>query len=34
MGSTVLIFWEKDFVELENIINNKVRFGDIVATIK
>ncbi|MEA2017234.1 MAG: phosphatidylserine decarboxylase [Campylobacterota bacterium] len=34
MGSTVLMFWEKDMVELENIVNNKVRFGDIIATVK
>jgi phosphatidylserine decarboxylase len=34
MGSTVLMFWQKDMVELENIINNKVRFGDIIANIK
>ncbi len=34
MGSTVLMFWEKDMVELENLVNNKVRFGDIVATVK
>ncbi|MEA3289887.1 MAG: phosphatidylserine decarboxylase [Campylobacterota bacterium] len=34
MGSTVLVFWEKDFVELENKINTKVRFGEIAATVK
>ncbi len=34
MGSTVLMFWEKDMVSLENLVNNKVRFGDIVATVK
>jgi phosphatidylserine decarboxylase len=34
MGSTVLIFFEKDFVELENIQNQKVRFGQNIATIK
>ncbi len=34
MGSTVLLFWEKDMVELENLVNNKVSFGDIVATVK
>jgi len=31
MGSTVLLFWEKDMVELENIINTKVHFSDIIA---
>jgi len=34
MGSTVLVFWEKDMVELENLINNHVRFSQIVATSK
>ena len=34
MGSTVLIFWEKDMVELENIINNKVKFTQKIASIK
>ncbi len=33
MGSTVLVFWEKDMVELENLINTHVRFGDVVATV-
>ena len=33
MGSTVLTFWEKDMVKLENNINTKVRFGDIISTI-
>jgi len=33
MGSTVLLFWEKDMAELENIINTKVRFGDCISTI-
>lgn len=32
MGSTVLLFWEKDMVTLENSINTKVRFGDRIAT--
>lgn len=31
MGSTVVILWEKDFVRLENLENNKVRFGSIIA---
>ncbi|MGB5867616.1 MAG: phosphatidylserine decarboxylase [Arcobacteraceae bacterium] len=33
MGSTVLLFWEKDMVKLENNINTKVRFGDVISTI-
>ncbi|MEA2049680.1 MAG: phosphatidylserine decarboxylase [Campylobacterota bacterium] len=33
MGSTVLLFWEKEMVELENLLNKKVRFGDIIATV-
>jgi len=33
MGSTVLMFWEKDMVELDNIINTKVRFGDVISRI-
>jgi len=32
MGSTVLLFWEKDMISLNNIINTKVRFSDIIAT--
>jgi len=31
MGSTVLLFWEKDMVHLENIINTKIRFGDAIS---
>lgn len=34
MGSTVLVFWEQDIVKLKNIVNSKVRFGDVVATVK
>lgn len=34
MGSTVLLFWEKDTVELENLENQKVRFTDVIATFK
>jgi phosphatidylserine decarboxylase len=34
MGSTVLIFWEKDMVELEEIKDTKVRFTDIIAKLK
>jgi len=33
MGSTVLMFWEKDMVTLDNIINTKVRFGDVISRI-
>jgi len=33
MGSTVLMFWEKDMVSLENNINTKVRFGDVISRI-
>lgn len=32
MGSTVLMFWEKDMVNIENLVNKKVRFGDIIAS--
>lgn len=31
MGSTIVIFWENNFVELENLINKKVRFSDTIA---
>ncbi|MBI3873757.1 MAG: phosphatidylserine decarboxylase [Arcobacter sp.] len=34
MGSTVLIFWEKDMVELEDLLDTKVEFTDIIARIK
>jgi hypothetical protein len=34
MGSTVLVFWEKDMVTLENLEDTKVRFTDIIATLK
>jgi phosphatidylserine decarboxylase len=30
MGSTVLMMWEKDMVELKNLVNHKVSFGTIV----
>jgi phosphatidylserine decarboxylase len=33
MGSTVLLFWEKDMVELEELENQKVRFGDIICKV-
>lgn len=32
MGSTILMFWEKDMVELENLLNKKVKFGDIISS--
>lgn len=31
MGSTVLLFWEKELVSLENKLNKKVRFGETIA---
>lgn len=31
MGSTVVMLWEENFVRLENLENNKVRFGSITA---
>jgi len=34
MGSTLLVFWEKDMVELKNLLNNHVQFSEIVATTK
>lgn len=33
MGSTVLMIWEKDFVNLENLVNTKVNFGTIVSKV-
>ncbi len=33
MGSTVLLFWEKNMVNIKDLLNQKVKFGDIVATI-
>lgn len=33
MGSTVLVFWEKDMVELEMLENQKVRFSQKIATV-
>lgn len=33
MGSTVVILWEKDFVSLENLLNQNVKFGQKIATI-
>ncbi len=34
MGSTVLMMWEKDMVDLKNLVNHKVSFGNIVAVNK
>jgi len=34
MGSTVLMFWEKDMVELKDLQDQKVKFGDIIAEVK
>ena len=31
MGSTVVMIWEKDSVEIENLLNNDVRFGQKIA---
>ena len=33
MGSTVLLFWEKDMVSLEELVNKKVNFTDTISTI-
>jgi phosphatidylserine decarboxylase len=34
MGSTVLLFWEKDMVEIESLINQPVRFTQVIANLK
>ncbi len=34
MGSTVLMFWEKNMVSLENLVNQKVNFGTIISNLK
>jgi phosphatidylserine decarboxylase len=34
MGSTVVMLWEKDFVNLENLVDHKVKFGNIIAHYK
>ena len=34
MGSTVLVFWEKDMVDLKSLIDTKIRFGDTIATLQ
>ncbi len=33
MGSTVLLFWENDMVELTNLLDTSVRFGEVIATL-
>jgi len=32
MGSTIVMIWEKDFVKLENLLNQNVKFGQKIAT--
>ena len=32
MGSTVVMIWEENFVNLKNLENKKVRFGSIIAS--
>lgn len=34
MGSTIVMLWEEDSIELENLLNQKVKFGQKVATVK
>ncbi|RBQ27971.1 phosphatidylserine decarboxylase [Aliarcobacter vitoriensis] len=34
MGSTVVMVWEKDFVQLENLLSQNVKFGQKIATYK
>ncbi|WP_072682339.1 phosphatidylserine decarboxylase [Arcobacter sp. LA11] len=31
MGSTVVMVWEENFVELEDLLNNSVKFGQVIA---
>ncbi len=33
MGSTVVMVWEKDFINLENLLNQKVKYGQAIAYI-
>ncbi len=33
MGSTVLMFWEEDFVNIEDLLNKKIKYGDKIATV-
>ncbi|MBL3519198.1 MULTISPECIES: phosphatidylserine decarboxylase [Arcobacteraceae] len=32
MGSTVVMIWEKDFVTIENLLNQNIKFGQRIAT--
>jgi phosphatidylserine decarboxylase len=34
MGSTVVMIWQKDMIELYNLLHQKVRFADIIAKVK
>ena len=34
MGSTVVMIWEKDFVELENLLNKNIKFGQKISNIR
>jgi len=34
MGSTVVMIWEKDFLELENLLNKNIKFGEKIGTLK
>ena len=34
MGSTIVMLWEKDFVNIEPLTNEEVKYGDFIATIK
>ena len=34
MGSTVVMLWEKDSVQIENLLNQNVRFGQKIGNIK
>lgn len=33
MGSTVVMIWEKDSVNIENLLNQNVKFGQKIAEI-
>ena len=33
MGSTVVMIWEKDSVEIENLLNQDVKFGQKIAKV-
>ncbi|RXJ85568.1 phosphatidylserine decarboxylase [Arcobacter sp. CECT 8985] len=34
MGSTIVMIWEENSIELENLLNQKVKFGQKIATVK